>query len=249
MSKISKNLRHLRQLKGWSQETLADKLDISRARIGSYEEERCDPPIETLIKISKVFHLSIDAIVKSDLRKIDLDSMINIGDNRLLFPIVIDKDNNDKIEVITSKASAGYLNGYADPEYFEKLPLMNLPFRIVGKHRAFPIKGDSMPPLSDGCFVIGKYIESLKDIKNGNTYILLTKDDGIVYKRVYNKGNEIELHSDNKYYSPYSIKASDVLEVWEFICTLNISDKKTEELNLDSIINMLNSMRVEMEKK
>ncbi len=249
MSKISKNLRHLRQLKGWSQENLADKLDITRARIGSYEEERCDPPIETLIKISKLFHVAIDALVKCDLRKFNLDNMIKIGENRLLFPIVVDKENNDKIEVITMKASAGYLNGYADPEYFEKLPLMNLPFRIVGKHRAFPIKGDSMPPLRDGCYVVGKYIESLKDINNGATYVLLTKEDGVVYKRVYSKPGILELHSDNKHYSPYTIKASDVLEVWEFVCTLNISDKPTEELNLDSIIHMLNSMRVEMEKK
>lgn len=249
MSKISKNIRHLRQLKGWSQEILADKLDITRARIGSYEEERCDPPIETLIKMSKVFHIAIDALVKCDLRKFNLESMMKVGENRLLFPIVIDKDNNDKIEVITMKASAGYLNGYADPEYFEKLPLMNLPFRITGKHRAFPIKGDSMPPLQDGCFVVAKYVESLKDLKNGNTYVLLTKDDGIVYKRVFSKGNELELHSDNRHYAPYSIKTSDVLEIWEFVCTLNISDKRTEELNLDSIIGMLNSMRVEMERK
>jgi transcriptional regulator with XRE-family HTH domain len=246
MSKISKNIKHLRQLKGWSQELLADKLDITRARIGSYEEERCDPPIETLIKISKVFHISIDALVKSDLRKFNFDNMIKVGENRLLFPIIIDKDNNDKIEVITMKASAGYLNGYADPEYFEKLPLMNLPFRIVGKHRAFPIKGDSMPPLIDGSFVVGKFVESLKDIKDGHTYVVLTKDDGIVYKRLYNKGTHLELHSDNRMYQPYNVKSSDVLEVWEFVCTLNISDKKPEELNIDSIIGMLNSMRVEM---
>lgn len=249
MSKTSKNIRHLRQLKGWSQEVLAEKLDITRARIGSYEEERCDPPIETLIKMSKLFHLAVDVLVKCDLRKHNLESMIKIGDNRLLFPIVIDKENNDKIEVITAKASAGYLNGYADPEYFEKLPLMNLPFRITGKHRAFPIKGDSMPPLRDGSFVVGKYVESLKDVKDGNTYVLLTKEDGIVYKRIYNKGSALELHSDNRHYSPYEIRHSDVLELWEFVCTLNLSDKKADELNLDSIINMLNSMRVEMEKK
>lgn len=248
MSKISKNIKHLRQLKGWSQETLADKLDITRARIGSYEEERCDPPVETLIKISKLFHIAIDALVKCDLRKSNFDSMIKVAENRLLFPIVIDKDNNDKIEVITMKASAGYLNGYADPEYFEKLPLMNLPFRIIGKHRAFPIKGDSMPPLKDGCFVVGKFVESISHISDGSTYVLLTKEDGIVYKRVYKKDDVLELHSDNKMYQPYQIKHSDILEIWEFVCTLNISDTKAEDLNIDSIIHMLNGLRVEIGK-
>ena len=54
-------------------------------------------------------------------------------------------------------------------------------------------------------------------------------------------------HSDNKNYQPYTVKATDVLEAWEFVCTLNISDKKEEELNLDSIMDMLKSMRVEIE--
>ena len=246
MKHIASNIRHLRQLKSWSQEQLADKLDITRARIGSYEEERCDPPIDILIKLSKLYHIAIDALICADLRKFDLASMIKVGENRLLFPIVLDKNNNDLVEVVTVKASAGYLNGYADPEYFEKLPNMNLPFKIIGKHRAFPIKGDSMPPLKPGCFVIGKFLESIKDIKDGSTYVLVTRDEGIVYKRVYKKPQFLELHSDNRQYEAYKVKHADVLEIWEFVCTLNISDTKTEELNIDSIIKMLNSMRVEL---
>ena len=246
MKHIASNIRHLRQLKSWSQEQLADKLDITRARIGSYEEERCDPPIDVLIKLSKLYHIAIDALIRADLRKFDLASMIKVGENRLLFPIVLDKNNNDLVEVVTVKASAGYLNGYADPEYFEKLPNMNLPFKIIGKHRAFPIKGDSMPPLKPGCFVIGKFLESIKDIKDGSTYVLVTRDEGIVYKRVYKKPQFLELHSDNRQYEAYKVKHADVLEIWEFVCTLNISDTKTEELNIDSIIKMLNSMRVEL---
>ncbi|MCB0402672.1 MAG: helix-turn-helix domain-containing protein, partial [Flavobacteriales bacterium] len=238
MSKISKNIRHLRQLKKWSQEQLAEELDISRARIGSYEEERCDPPIEILVRLSNLFHIAVDALVKCDLRKFDSNTFMEVAENRILFPVVVDRQNNDQVEVVTVKASAGYLNGYADPEYIEMLPLMNLPFRIVGKHRAFPIKGDSMPPLREGSYVIGKFLESVSEVRNGSTYILITRNEGIVYKRVYlNKGN-LELHSDNKVYHPYTIHPSEVIELWEFVCNLNMSDKKTEELNLDSIMDM-----------
>ena len=241
------NIKHLRQLKGWSQLQLADELNISRARIGSYEEERCEPSIDILVKISALFHIAVDALVKCDLRKFNLENMIKVGENRLLFPIMVDKGNNDQVEVVTVKASAGYLNGYADPEYIQSLPLMNLPFRVTGKHRAFPIKGDSMPPLRNGCFVIGKYIESIRDIRDGTTYVLITRDEGVVYKRVYRKENALELHSDNRDYQPYTVKNSDILELWEFVCTLNISDTKEEELNLGSIMDMLRSMRVEIE--
>jgi transcriptional regulator with XRE-family HTH domain len=250
MSKISFNIRCLRELKKLSQEQMADELNITRARLGAYEEGRNEPPIEILIRLSEYFHVSIDAMVKADLRKTDINAMMNIGPNRILFPVIIDNDNNDKIEVVTEKASAGYLNGYADPEYMEQLPSMKLPFAFSGKHRSFPIKGDSMPPLITGDYVIGKYVESTNEIISGKTYVLLTKTEGIVYKRVYKKDAlpELELHSDNKSYEPYNINLQDVLEVWEFICCLKLSDKKEEEVNLENVMKLLQNMKVEMER-
>jgi transcriptional regulator with XRE-family HTH domain len=248
MSRIATNIKYLRSQKSWSQGQLADEIELSRARIGSYEEGRAEPSIEVLIRLSHIFHIGIDALVKSNLSGLKDIQLMRVAENRLLFPIMVDADNNDLVEVVTAKASAGYLNGYSDPEYFEKLPNMNLPFKITGKHRAFPIKGDSMPPLRDGSFVVGKFVESINDIIDGTTYILVTKDEGIVYKRLYKKTGLLELHSDNKLYSPYKVPFTDVLEIWQFVCTLNVSDKREEELNLESIMDMLRSMRVEIEQ-
>lgn len=249
MSQIAHNIKHLRELKKLSQEALAENLNITRARLGAYEESRNEPPIEILIKLSEYFHVAIDALLKTDLRKTDLQSLLKIGNNRLLFPILVDKENNDQIEVVTIKASAGYLNGYSDPEYMEKLPFMKLPFNFVGKHRSFPIKGDSMPPLKTGDYVVGKFIESLNDIINGRTYVLLTRDEGIVYKRIYKKSAQLfELHSDNKSYETYTIKTQNILEIWEFVCCLKTSDKREDEINLESVMKMLRSMQIEIEK-
>lgn len=252
MSKIAKNIRVLRALKKLSQEQLSEKLDISRSRLGSYEEGRAEPSYDLLITIADYFHVAIDALVRADLSKTDPQALMEIGKNRILFPILVDKDNNDLVEVVPIKAMAGYLNGYADPNFIEELPIMNLPFKIIGKHRAFPIKGDSMPPLKDGSIVIGKYLESLDDIKDGQTYIVLTKDDGVVYKRIYRDkkkaGDTFEFHSDNAVYAPYTVKAENILEVWSFVCSLNIGEFKQQDLNIDNIIRFLQSYRVEMGK-
>jgi transcriptional regulator with XRE-family HTH domain len=113
MSKIARNIRHLRSLKNWSQTQLADELQITRARVGSYEEARCDPPIDILIRLSNLFHIAIDALLKCELSTIDPKALIKIEENRLLFPIVVDKENKDQVEVLTVTASAGYLRGYA----------------------------------------------------------------------------------------------------------------------------------------
>lgn len=247
MSIISNNIRHLRQLQGLSQERLADELEMTRAKLSAYEESRAEPNIESLIKISRYFHVAVDALVKADLSKTNLKSLMKVGDNRLLFPIVIGQNNEDMIEVIPVKATAGYLNGYADPEYFEDVPKMNLPFIPTGKHRAFGIKGDSMPPLKEGSFVVGKYTDSLNQLKEGSTYVLLTRTEGVVYKRVYRKDkNTLTLHSDNKIYQPYHVKVEDVLEIWEYVCSLNIGSYKEDELNTESILHMLKSLQVEV---
>lgn len=249
MNKIPFNIRYLRELKKLSQEALADDLKITRARLGAYEEARNEPPIEMLILLSDYFHVSIDALVRADLRKTDIGAMLPAGENRRLFPIMVDSSNNDKIEVVTAKASAGYLNGYADPEYMEELPLMELPFRVNGKQRAFPVRGDSMPPLKTGDLVIGKYIESLSDISEGKTYILLTKEDGIVYKRICGKSGELlELHSDNPSYSPYTVPVSDVLEIWEYSSSVRFSDSKDTDPDFGNMMKLLLEVKEDIGK-
>lgn len=249
MSKIATNIRFLRQLKGLSQEQLADELKITRSRIGGYEEARNEPPIDLLIRLSEFFHIAIDALVRGDMRKTNIDGLMKIGKNRILFPILLDNDGNDMVELVPVKASAGYTRGYADPDYIEKLPQMKLPFLPTGKHRAFPIKGDSMPPIKEGSFVIAKFIERLEDIRLGHTYIVVTKEDGLTYKRVmayHKKEGTYELHSDNKIYQPFKVKVSDILEIWEYTCSINMNEYQQDELNLDSIMNMLRGLKVEI---
>ncbi len=229
MSNIHHNIKILRELKGLSQGALAAELDITRSRLGAYEEARNEPPIALLIQLADYFKISVDALLRANFGKTNPDSLLKIGKNRTLLPIVVDKEQNDQIEVIPQRTSAGYLNGYSDPEYIEKLPLMSLPFKAQGKLRAFPIKGDSMPPLVTGSYVIGRYVEQQTQLKNGNTYILLTKNEGLVYKRIYRKNTQrIELHSDNKNYDPYNIRVNEILEIWEFVCSLNVVEKQKE---------------------
>jgi phage repressor protein C with HTH and peptisase S24 domain len=181
---------------------------------------------------------------------VDLKGLMDLPDNRLLFPVIRDDKGNEQIEVVPNKASAGYLKGYTDPEYIERLQKFNLPFLPTGKHRMFPIKGDSMPPLRDGSFVVGKKVDSINEIKDGSTYVLLTKSDGIVYKRVQKnpkRKDVLTLVSDNKIYQPYEVKTEELFEIWEYYCSLNIGAYKPEELNMESILGMLRGLKVDIE--
>jgi hypothetical protein len=100
-----------------------------------------------------------------------------------------------------------------------------------GKHRGFPVEGDSMPPHEDGSIIVGRYIERLGDVQDGKTYILITKNEGMVYKRLNkNKKNALVLESDNSFYPNYEVRLSDIIEIWEYQCNIGRTDKK-QELN------------------
>ncbi|MGE0560560.1 MAG: XRE family transcriptional regulator [Flavobacteriales bacterium] len=250
MGKIAKNIRHLRVLKNLTQEQLSFELDITKSRIGSYEEGRSEPPIETLIQLSNYFKLPVDALVKNDLSLGKTDTFIDIGNQRVLFPIRVDENNDNVIEVVTKEASAGYLQGYTDTEFVANLPIMSLNFLPTGKHRAFPIKGDSMHPwVKDGDVVVCEYLESVQQIKNSYCYIILTKNDGLVYKRIFTDKIEegyLKLSSDNKMYQPYLLHLSDVLEVWQFKLNLCIGQYQEDELNPANILNLMRSVGIEL---
>lgn len=250
MKHIQVNIKHLRALKKLSQEHFADDLGWSRSMVGSYEEGRSEPPIERLIDLSNYFNIPIDILVRKDLRKAKDTSFIEVGNKRVLFPVTVNEDNEDLIEIIPAKASAGYLSGYDDPEYIEQLQKIKLPFLPTGTHRAFPIKGDSMLPVKDGAFVVAKFVEDVNDIKNGKTYIVLTKDDGLVYKRIYlteDDSNDLLLSSDNKAYKPYLVSKEGILELWEFTCCINTQEYDEKELKLSSIMTMFQELKVELE--
>ena len=251
MKPIQANIRHLRNLKQLSQERFADELQWSRSMVGSYEEGRSEPPIQRLIDLSNYFNIPIDILVRKDLRLAKDTSFIEVGNKRVLFPVTVNEDNEDLIEIVPAKALAGYLSGYDDPEYIEQLQKIKLPFLPTGTHRAFPIKGDSMLPVKDGSFVVAKFLEDISDLKTGCTYIVLTKDDGLVYKRIYlpeNKTTHLLLSSDNKSYQPYLVPIESVLELWEFTCCINTQEYDEKELKLSSIMTMFQELKVELEQ-
>ena len=239
MSFFSNNIRALRLKYKISQEKVAESLMITRGRYVKYEDGTSEAPYEILKKIALYYQISIDLLLSIDLSKIEISSLMKLENNRVIMPIQVDPMGENRIELVTQKVKAGYLNGYADPEYIENLQQISLPFLGVGKYRGFPVEGDSMPPHQDGDIIVGRYLEQLGQVLGGKTYIIITRSEGMVYKRLNkNIENALTVSSDNYFYPPYEVKASDILEIWEYQCSIARSDKRTEALENDSIKNM-----------
>jgi transcriptional regulator with XRE-family HTH domain len=65
---IASNIRLLRKRWGWSQSELADRVNLNRGNIASYESGSAEPSICKLLRISNVFHVSTRDITRLDLR-------------------------------------------------------------------------------------------------------------------------------------------------------------------------------------
>lgn len=246
MSLFSDNIRYLRTQRRISQESFAESLKIKRTRYVKYEDGSTEAPYEILLRISHFFHISIDLLLSADIRKVNVEEMLKLEDNRILLPIMHDKQGRNVIEVVPLKAKAGYIRGFGDPVFIQDLPQIALPFLGAGKHRAFPIDGDSMPPHEDTSLIVGKYIENLGDIRKDKTYIFVLTDD-IVYKRLdEKKGKSLIVKSDNNFYEPYPIKLSDILEIWEFACSLNTKEASLLKVEPQPIEHFMNDIRNEL---
>ena len=76
-----------------------------------------------------------------------------------------------------------------------------------------------MLPIPENAWVTGSYIQDWTEIKSGTPCIIITKDDGVVFKLVYpnlEQDKSFQLVSSNRVYEPYNISAEEVLEIWKF---------------------------------
>lgn len=227
---FGRNIQLLRKRRKISQEDLAKELEIKRSSLSGYELGNTEPNFDTLLKFSDFFKISIDKLLKLDLKTVSevylsqLEQGIDIditGGKLRVLATTVDQQNEENIELVNVKAKAGYTAGYGDPDFIKVLPTFQLPFLDRNrKYRTFQISGDSMPPVSDKSWVTGEFIQNWKTIKDGYPYLIVTESDGVVFKVVYkqfDKNQSLLLCSTNPLYKPYEINVNEVIEVWKFV--------------------------------
>ncbi len=251
MVKLNENMRKLRKQLKLTQDQFAAKLEIKRSLLGAYEEGRAEPKLELLQKIAAVFNVSVDDLIGKDLDEGAPASTMSLSKGKEVLVVTSDLNGKDNIELVPLKAAAGYLNGYADTEFVKELPKFQLPILKQGTYRAFEISGDSMLPILPGTIVIGEYVEDIRKIKSGKTYIVVSQREGVVYKRVFNyleESGKLFLVSDNRHYSPYQLDANEVMEVWAAKAYISVQFPDIDSKN-DVSIEELASVVLDLQKE
>ena len=264
---LKENMKYLRKQHAMTQEQLAGLLESKRSLIGSYEEGRGVPKLSIVERMAEIFEVSMDHLLAVDLSQkksevgrqkeedkiADSDDSNGIRGNILkVLSVVVTPDNDELISIVPVKASAGYLNGRADAGYIGQLPRFSMPVAELSQgrsYRVFQIKGDSMLPVTPGSYIFCDYVEDAADIREGKPYVLITADEGIVYKRIFLSGeNQLRLKSDNQEYEPYTIETSSVLEIWRAIGFLSFELPEPDALNVQMLSAVVAKMQEELAK-
>lgn len=224
------NIKLLRKRLKLTQDEVALQLQMKRSTLSGYENRVAQPGLDVLLLFSEYYKIAIDTLLKVDLSKLSETQLRQLehgedvflrGGNLRILASTVDAGNEENIELVPVKAQAGYTSGFADPEYIGALQVFQLPF-LSGekKYRTFQLQGDSMLPIPEQAWVTGEYVLDWKELKTGEACVVLTVDDGIVFKIIENRIEEegkVILYSLNPLYEPYEIHASEIREIWRFI--------------------------------
>ncbi len=224
------NIKFLRKRRNRTQDDVAHALKMKRPTISGYENGVAEPGINTLTAISKYFGIAVDTLIKVDLSKLSESQLYELergqdvyltGGKLRVLATTVNQENDENIELVPEKAKAGYSSGFADPEFISELPVFQLPFLSKNKkYRTFQLTGDSMLPIPDRSWVTGEYLQDWNMIRSGEAYIILTIDEGIVFKIVENRlleENKLVLYSLNPLYEPFDVHGNEIREVWKFV--------------------------------
>lgn len=135
------------------------------------------------------------------------------------------------IPLVSQYAYAGYLSGYGDPEYIDKLPRIDFtPDRhMTGNYIAFEVRGDSMNDGSadsylEGELLICREVEPVywKDSQlfiNKRDFVIIHKE-GILIKRIIAhdvENHTITIHSLNPMYQDEVLDLADVRQIFSVV--------------------------------
>lgn len=144
MSIVSNNIKYLRRLNGLTQEQFSRKIAIKRSLLGAYEEARANPNLTNLKNMAAAFGISVDQLLKNDLRKLreTPDMSLPITASR---PMTVSHSG--------SASTSARTPTFAEPQPLSKImdkyqqPKQEI--RTVARQvNLKPVNGDTYPPVN-----------------------------------------------------------------------------------------------------
>lgn len=189
MAAFMNRIKELRKANGWTQEELANKLGVSRSRVGMYETGQRKPDFETLEAIADLFNVDMNYLLCKG-------SEQHSGTR---------ESKAVRINVYGRVAAGIPINMIEDITDWEEIPEC---MANTGDFFALKISGHSMEPkISDGDVVI---VRSQDTAESGDIVIATVNGNDATCKRLRRYKDGIELVPLNPSYEPMFFSNEDI---------------------------------------
>lgn len=154
---------------------------------------------------------------------------------------------HQNIQLVKRHQFNDYLVKHSDFQFLKTLVPFNIPSLPNGEYRAFEAGEDFT---FEGALLVGSLVRNWQEILDSKNYVLVTKSQGIIYRRVYNqvkiKGTLL-LSTDNNRFPSAEISFSDVIETWEIKAFISHTlPEPTTPYN--KLGNLVDEMKFELER-
>lgn len=90
MYELGVRIRTLRKQKGWTQKQLAAQIHRSAAAVGSYEQDTQTPPVDVLVSLASLFHMTIEELLGLEQSVVYMSSSMG-EDQRKILDMLLDE--------------------------------------------------------------------------------------------------------------------------------------------------------------
>ena len=89
-----------------------------------------------------------------------------------------------------------------------------------------------------------EYIENIDDLKENRSYVFVTLNDGISYKRFKSKNEKaVTVAADNSFYKPYEIPFHEIIEIWQYASGIFPEDFEPDHFENHNLKDMFLELR------
>ncbi|MFT4699028.1 MAG: SOS-response transcriptional repressor LexA [Flavobacteriaceae bacterium] len=209
----AKRFKKVREDLKFTQHTFAKMLSIKGSTV-DIERGKTKLTGKVVMKLLHLYQINPLWLYGESYQKIIALSNENLSPKVL----VTNQENEDSIILVNQKAAAGYPNNIQDVEWYQSLPVFNIPLPQYknATYRGFQVEGDSMTPnIQPKDWVLGRSVTSISDASDSKIYIVVLKDSVLVKKLQKLKDNsKIRLISFNENYIPIDVEIKEIQELW-----------------------------------
>ncbi|MEZ5071722.1 MAG: helix-turn-helix transcriptional regulator [Bacteroidales bacterium] len=179
-----------------TQDEAAARLGMKRSTLSGYENQVALPGIDALLQFAAFYHVAVDTLLKIDLASLRESQVEQLergedvflkGGNLRILASTVGADNQENIELVPVQTRPG--TTAASPIRNTSGSFLFRRFLFIEREKIqnLPAQGDSMCHSGEKAWVTGEYVANWKSLNQREACIVLTLDEGIVFKIIENR--------------------------------------------------------------